>query len=169
MQKEIKKRFKSAVFIFRRDLRLDDNTGLLEALKLAEKVFPVFIFDPRQIDKSKNSYFSNKCVQFMCESLEDLDSQLEKKGSKLNWLYGEYPYIIEDLLKATKADLLHVNCDYTNFSKIRDEEIKKVCDENKVTFSSFEDICLLTKKKALDNRDEFWKKFTPFYNAVNSY
>ena len=54
MQKDIskevaKKAFKSALFIFRRDLRLDDNTGLLKALSLAEEVYPVFIFDPRQI------------------------------------------------------------------------------------------------------------------------
>jgi len=52
MQKElgketVKKAFKTAIFIFRRDLRLDDNTGLLKTLSLAEEVYPVFIFDPR--------------------------------------------------------------------------------------------------------------------------
>lgn len=67
MQKEAgkvasKKAFKTALFIFRRDLRLDDNTGLLKALSLAEEVYPVFIFDPRQIHQSRNDYFSNNCV-----------------------------------------------------------------------------------------------------------
>jgi len=40
----------TSLFIFRRDLRLHDNTGLNEALRLSEKVIPCFIFDPRQIE-----------------------------------------------------------------------------------------------------------------------
>jgi deoxyribodipyrimidine photo-lyase len=133
MQKQTaKKAFKSAVFIFRRDLRLDDNTGLLKALKLAEKVYPVFIFDPRQIDKARNDYFSNTCVQFMCDSLADLDLRLKERGSQLNYLHGEYPDVIEDVIKATKADLLAVNMDYTKFSKKRDQQIRSTCMDNKV-------------------------------------
>ena len=36
---------KTSIFWFRRDLRLDDNKGLSEALKSDEKVIPIFIFD----------------------------------------------------------------------------------------------------------------------------
>jgi deoxyribodipyrimidine photo-lyase len=34
------KRHKKALFIFRRDLRLDDNTALLNALKSSETLIP---------------------------------------------------------------------------------------------------------------------------------
>ena len=171
MQKETaKKAFKSAIFIFRRDLRLDDNTGLLKALQLAEKVYPVFIFDPRQIHQARNDYFSNSCVQFMCDSLSDLDLRLKERGSQLNYVYGEYPGIISDLIQVTKADLLAVNMDYTKFSKDRDQQIRATCMESKVQFVNEEDICLLTKKQSMSTRkagDEFFKKFTPYYNAVS--
>ena len=42
------KRFRKALFVFRRDLRLRDNTGLRAALEAAAEVVPAFIFDPRQ-------------------------------------------------------------------------------------------------------------------------
>ena len=58
------------IFLFHRDLRLVDNTALLQAPK---PLIPVFMFIDEQIDPAKNTYFSNNAVQFMCESLVDLD------------------------------------------------------------------------------------------------
>ena len=59
----------SSLFIFRRDLRLADNTGLNNALAQSNKVIPCFIFDPRQVEDS-NKYKSNNAIQFMIESLK---------------------------------------------------------------------------------------------------
>lgn len=36
---------KISIFWFRRDLRLEDNTGLSQALKSGFPVLPIFIFD----------------------------------------------------------------------------------------------------------------------------
>ena len=33
------------IFWFRRDLRLEDNTGLFHALNSGEEILPIFIFD----------------------------------------------------------------------------------------------------------------------------
>ena len=41
---------KIAVFWFRRDLRLEDNAALHNALKSGDKILPVFIFDEEIID-----------------------------------------------------------------------------------------------------------------------
>ena len=78
------KNYKRALFIFRRDLRLDDNTGLIKALGDSESVVPCFIFDPRQIED--NQYKSENAIQFMVESLRDLNSQLNKKSGRFIWL-----------------------------------------------------------------------------------
>ena len=69
-----KKIHELSLFIFRRDHRLQDNTGLIHSLRLSETVIPCFFFDSNQIEPSKNSYFSNNQVQFMIESLKDLNS-----------------------------------------------------------------------------------------------
>ena len=60
--------FKKSVFIFRRDLRLDDNTALIAALNNSESVFPCFILDHRQINS--HSYKSEKAFQLMGDSLK---------------------------------------------------------------------------------------------------
>lgn len=39
-----------SLFIFRQDLRLQDNTALLEAMRTSNQVFPIFIHDTRAIE-----------------------------------------------------------------------------------------------------------------------
>jgi hypothetical protein len=41
-------KYEKALFLFRRDLRLKDNTRLINASKASETVVPAFIFDPSQ-------------------------------------------------------------------------------------------------------------------------
>ncbi len=48
----------TAIFIFTRDLRSIDNTGLDYCIKNFEKVIPVFFLTETQINKKKNKYFS---------------------------------------------------------------------------------------------------------------
>ena len=71
------------IHIFRRDYRLEDNTTLIEACKTHDFVLPIFIFTQKQIDKNKNPYRSDNCLQFLCYSLQDLDKQLKTKHSNL--------------------------------------------------------------------------------------
>ena len=63
-----------SIFIFRRDLRIYDNTSLnlLKEKFPNNKILPIFIFNKNQIDKDKNKYYSSNSVQFLFESLEEL-------------------------------------------------------------------------------------------------
>ena len=45
--------FEKSIFLFHRDLRLEDNSGLIEALQNSKEVIPCFIFDSHLI---KNFY-----------------------------------------------------------------------------------------------------------------
>ena len=58
----MEKTYKKTLFIFRRDLRLDDNLGLLYALEHSAEVIPCFIFTPIQLEN--NAYRSDHCVQY---------------------------------------------------------------------------------------------------------
>ena len=53
----MEKKFRKALFLFRRDLRLEDNTGLIFALKSSEVVIPAFIFTPEQIERNQDMHF----------------------------------------------------------------------------------------------------------------
>ena len=85
------------IFIFRRDLRIEDNRGLNEAMKRGN-VLPIFIFDPKQINPAENPYFSNKSVQFLIESLKDLESSIKKHKGALYYFAGEPSKVIDEIL-----------------------------------------------------------------------
>jgi deoxyribodipyrimidine photolyase len=74
---QVSHKYAKSLFIFRRDLRLDDNTGLIAALHSSKQVIPCFIFDPRQIEDKQNPYKSNNALQFMIESIIDLDNHIQ--------------------------------------------------------------------------------------------
>ena len=131
-----------SLFIFRRDFRLHDNIGLINALKNSDIVIPIFIYTPEQL--INNKFKSDNAVQFMIESLNDLDMFLRKKGSKLLYFYGNPANVISELIKDPKLDIgsVYVNMDYTPSSTKRDQEIKKICLKNELEFHSYEDILL---------------------------
>jgi len=68
--------FEKSLFIFRRDLRLEDNTGLFQALEKSKTVIPIFIYDDFFLKHFKNSQFR---WNFLNESLFDLNEQLKSK------------------------------------------------------------------------------------------
>jgi len=155
------------LFIFRRDLRIQDNTALEALHKFPEPIIPIFIFAPDQIDPSKNSYFSNNCVQFMCESLEDLENNIEVKGGKINFFHGETIEIIKKIIKsAHKIVRIGVNQDYTPYSIARDEKIEALCKKNGIEFLSKEDICIQPIGIVRTGSGTIYKKYTPFYNKA---
>lgn len=159
------KQYMKSIFIFRRDYRLNDNIGLIEALSNSIEVIPIFIFTPEQL--VNNPYKSDNAVQFMIESLEDLDQQLKDKGSKLFYFFGKPHEMLEHVIKKTKADSVFVNRDYTPYSKKRDEELQKVCEKHKVAFNSYEDVLLHPVGSIRTGSDEVYTKFTPYFNKAS--
>ncbi len=154
--------YKKSVFIFRRDLRLTDNTGLLHALEQSREVIPCFIFDPRQVG-NKNTYRSLNAIQFMLKSLEELDKALRKKKSRLYFFYGEAEKIIEKLIIDERINAIWINRDYTPFSIERDEQIKKICHHYNCKFESTGDLLLNEPEQIKSANGTPYSIFTPFY------
>ena len=63
-----------AVFWFRRDLRLEDNTGLLHALRSGYQVLPVFILDTEILDRLEEK--TDRRVAFITAALGELNKKL---------------------------------------------------------------------------------------------
>ncbi len=158
------KEYNKSIFIFRRDYRLEDNIGLLEALSKSIAVIPVFIFTPEQL--IKNKYKSDNCVQFMIESLEELDKTLKEKGSRLFYFFGKPCEVIHKILNKVKIDAVYVNRDYTPYSKKRDALIERICNKNKVKFHSYEDSLMYPIGTIRNGSGDIYSKFTPFYNTA---
>lgn len=157
-----------SIFLFTRDLRLVDNTSLIVAAKKSKYVIPVFIFTKEQL--SKNQYKSDNCVQFMCESLDDLNHDLDEIGSKLFCFYGEFESTLKSIIRTSskKIDGVFYTKDYTPFSKTREKQIEKICNNEKI-FCEGNDDYLLTKfvGSVLNSSGRVFVKFTPFLRSAS--
>jgi len=158
-------RFSKTLFVFRRDLRLEDNTGLLFALENSEKVIPCFIFTPEQIEN--NPYLSLRALQFMIESLEDLSESLKKKKGHLYLFYGDPATIIDKLIISLSLDAVAINRDYTPYSAQRDTLIEKVCQKRDIPLLVLDDALLHSPEETLKADGSPYSVFTPFYNNAS--
>lgn len=147
----------NSIFIFRRDLRINDNTGLYECIKKSKNVYPIFIFTPEQI--KENKFKSDNAVQFMVESLNNLSKKIN-----LTFCYGDYLDVIKDIIKKNNVESIYTNTDYTKYAIKRDEDITKLCKKLNINFYYFHDICLFNPGTVLTGGDKIYQKFTPFYN-----
>ncbi len=154
------RQFTKALFIFRRDLRLEDNTALIAALESSAEVMPCFIFDPRQIDEQP--YRAEASVSFMIASLHDLRAQLEKRGARLFVFYGQAHDIVDALVKQEQVDAVFVNADYTPFSRARDLKIEQVCKQHHVVFNAMHDALLNPPDAVAKDDGTFYTVFTPY-------
>lgn len=161
----MKKKYTLSLHIFRRDLRLDDNTALVNALETSEQVIPCFIFDPRQVG-SKNSYRSNNALQFMLESLQDLEQQCKKKQGRLYYFFGIAEKVVEKLLKTLPINAIFCNKDYTSFSIKRDEHINKACLKHNIPLHSFDDLLLTAPDQVKTQQGDPYSLFTPFFKKA---
>ena len=124
--------YKKSLFVFRRDLRLEDNIGLIESLQNSTEVIPCFIYDENLIKNLKDSKFR---WSFLNESLTDLDIELKKKGTKLQILEGKPEKVLEKVIKKYKVEAIFLNTDFTTYSQNRDEKIYQSCKKKQNIFS----------------------------------
>jgi deoxyribodipyrimidine photo-lyase len=151
----------TAVFWFRRDLRLDDNAGLYTALKESEAVLPLFIFDTHILDKLEVK--EDRRVHFIHQCIQRLDQKLSDHQSSLKVLHGTALDSFRSLLRDhPKLLAVYCNCDYEPSAIKRDEEIKEFLNENNIEFKSFKDQCIFHVDDVLKKDGTPYTIFTPY-------
>ncbi|MFZ2897467.1 MAG: DASH family cryptochrome [Saprospiraceae bacterium] len=108
---------KRAIVWFRNDLRLHDNEALAEALKNAEEVIPVFVFDER-IFKGHTRWFGfpktgKYRARFILESVRDLREQLRAMGSELYIRVGKPEEELFQIARECKTSWVFCNRERT--------------------------------------------------------
>ncbi len=159
-------KFSLSLFIFRRDLRLEDNTALIQALQNSERVIPAFLLNKEQLEN--NEYKSENALEFMFQSLKELNETLKKRGGKLYLFYGDSPHsILEKIFNKIKIDAVFLNEDYTPYSKKRDEKLKNLCKNFNIRFFSYSDLLLTQPDKILKEDGKPYTIFTHFYKKAS--
>jgi deoxyribodipyrimidine photo-lyase len=156
--------YSAALVIFRRDLRIDDHSALNHALTASKAVLPCFIFDPRQI--KPHPYQSLPALQFMLASLADLQQSFKALGNELAFYHNSPTAVVQDAYDKYRIQAVYVNRDYTPFSRIRDDELARICQDLGIAFHSVPDYLLVEPEQAVKKNGVPYKVFTPFYENV---
>jgi len=107
---------KRAIVWFRQDLRLHDNEALLDALKSADEVIPVYVFDERTfLGKTRFGFPKTGSfrAKFIIESIEDLRRNLKELGSDLIVRVGKPEEILFKLAREVKSSWIFCNRERT--------------------------------------------------------
>lgn len=158
-------KFENGLFIFRRDLRIVDNNGLNLLNEKCKNIYTIFIFTPEQVS-GVNSYKSDNAIQFMIESLEDLESQISNKGGKLYCFYGHNEKIVGQCIKDLNIDVVCFNLDYSPYAIKRDKGIIDLCKKTQTYVMYDHDYYLHAPGSILTGSNTPYQKFTPYYQAA---
>lgn len=149
-----------SIFWFRRDLRLHDNAGLYHALSSGKKVLPVFIFDTEILDLLENR--EDRRVEFIHLTLGGLNRQLEVLSSGLLVLHGTPADAFKKLLKAYRIGAVYANHDYEPAAIRRDEQIRKMLQEQEISFKTYKDQVIFEKSEVTKDDGQPYNVFTPY-------
>jgi len=145
----------TALFWFKRDLRVEDNTGLYHAVTENKEVLPVYVLEDDILSRYKSS---SKRLAFLVDALKNLDSELKRLGSYLYVASGKAEEVIPELIHKYKINSVYTNRAYGFSGVKRDLGVEHTCRASAVTYKKFEDTFLVPPGE-IDQRIAF----TPFY------
>lgn len=152
---------KSVILWFRRDLRLADQVAVWHAAALAERVLPVFIWDPTLV-----ASYGERQKALLISLLKKLRVRLKNLGADLIFKRGNAVDVLRQLAKKVKAEavLCTVNVDPSirNF----DEEIAKALQTDGVDLNVYHDTTIQPPNLILAKSGEPYRIYTP-YAAVS--
>ncbi|TXC85342.1 cryptochrome/photolyase family protein [Luteibaculum oceani] len=153
----------NAIFWHRRDLRIDDNAGLFQALTEFQEVQPIFIFDSCILEELPKS---DRRVSVIYDFIEDLNKAYQKAGASLKVYHGDPVEVFQNKVLSEFPELKKVftNEDYEPYAKNRDEKIEAILAENGIAFQAEKDQVIWAKDdilKSSDNRP--YTVFTPYF------
>jgi deoxyribodipyrimidine photo-lyase len=147
------------LFIHHCDLRVVDNSTLNSLTSYP--IQPIFIFTPQQI--INNPYKSENAIQFMVQSLEDLNNNY---NGLMNYYLGDTLDVLEKIINGNKEVIKGIafNIDYSPFAISRTKAIKDLCKKYSIECIAKEDKLLQPIGSIRTNTGGVYTKFTMYYN-----
>lgn len=147
------------IFWFRRDMRLNDNVGLYQALQSNKPVLPVFIFDTHILEHLE-TYDSR--VHFIHDTIQELQEELSKVGSAL-WVFHGTPIdAFKQLCEDFTIEEVFINRDYEPYAREREQQLLDFFNEKGVGFKGFKDQVIFEKKEIVKDDNSPYVVYSPY-------
>ena len=145
----------------RRDLRLEDNAALYHALKDQYPVLLFFIFDKNILDKLVAR--DDARVTFIHQTLEKLNTKLEKFQSAIQIKYGKPEDCWSEILDQYDVKSVFINHDYEPYARERDDALAEYLASENIGFKSFKDQVIFEKNEITKADGKPYTVFTPYF------
>lgn len=142
----------------KRDLRLEDNEAIYNALATGKCVLLLYVFEQMLID---DSHYSKRHWDFIKQSLVDLNTQLESYNSKILVVKSDMIAVLNQLL--TKFQITDVFSHQETGILVtynRDKGFKRFCKNNLIQWHENINNGI---QRGLRNRDHWIEKCNEFY------
>ena len=153
---------KVSVFWFRRDLRIEDNHGLFQALSGPYPVLPIFIFDKAILSRLPSK--KDGRVEFIHQALATLKSLICQQAGDISIFHDHPLHVFEKLTSEYDVQAIYLNHDHEKYAIQRDEEIKQLANSKKIGFHTFKDHVIFEKNEVLSGQGTPYTVFTPYAN-----
>ena len=150
-----------SIFWFRRDLRLDDNVGLFQALNSSVSVIPIFIFDDAILESLPKD---DARVSFIYESLFKINEKINEIGSSILIKKGKTENIWKYLISEFNIKEVFFNKDYEPYAIQRDKEIKQFLEANQIDVHSYKDQVVFEELEITKSDGLPYTIYTPYKN-----
>ncbi len=152
----------SALVWLRRDLRLTDHAALYHALRSARRVWCAFVFDRAILDALPRA---DRRVEFIRESLAELDATLRARGSGLivrhGWAADEIPALAAQL----GVQAVYANHDDEPAALARDRQVRGRLAAVGIALHTGKDHVVFERDEVLTGTGTPYGVFTPYKNA----
>lgn len=148
-------------FWFRRDLRLEDNVGLYQALQSPYPVVPLFIFDDAILEQLPKD---DARVTFIYESLSKINEKLVEFGSSLLVKKGKTQEVWQQLMAEFEVKEVFFNKDYEPYAIKRDQQISELLAQNGVKVQTFKDQVVFEEAEITKADGSPYTVYTPYKN-----
>lgn len=152
---------KVTIFWFRRDLRLEDNLGLLAALDTENPVLPLFIFDEDILNELPKD---DARLTFIYDCLKGVDQKLRTHDASLLCRKGKPSIVWEELLEEFDIAAVYTNKDYEPYARIRDKEIHDLLEVRNIELHRVKDQVVFEERDILKKDGKPYTVYTPYKN-----
>jgi deoxyribodipyrimidine photo-lyase len=156
----------SALVWLRRDLRVDDNAALHQALTMAQQVWCVFVFDTDILDPLPRA---DRRVEFLQASLAELDTRLREltpqPGGGLLVRHGRAVDEIARLAEQLQVQAVVASHDDEPAALARDADVRSALIGQGRAFHTLKDHVVFERSEVLTQSSNPYGVFTPYKNA----
>lgn len=149
-----------AVFWFRRDLRIQDNHGLFQALNSGLPVLPIFIFDREILDQLPNP--KDRRLVFIHKQLQHLQALLKEKGAGIRFYHSTPQEVFSKLIAKGQLKAVFTNHDYEPYARERDQKVGDILEKAGISFHTYKDQVRFEKDEVLSGQGMPYTVFTPY-------